>query len=74
MARSYPNIEIRSWRRNAQGQPIYVAYGGGETWYVDRPHKRAQWRCYSRCAQVRFMPVCRDTLAEISAYIAAFDR
>jgi hypothetical protein len=72
--KSYPNIEARPLRRDTHGQPIYVAYGGGETWYVHRPHKRAQWRCYPRCAQVRFMPACRDTLAEISAYLEGFDR
>lgn len=70
---SFPNIESRSWRCNAFGLPIYVAYGGGETWYVTRNHKRAQWRCYPRVASV-LQPAHRDTLAEISRYLEAFDR
>lgn len=73
--RNFPNIVSRSLKKDANGGPIYVAYGGGETWYVSRASKRSPWYARPRVANwPGLMPTHRATLAEISAYLSAFDR
>lgn len=70
---NYPNIETTSWKKDANGMPIYVGYGGGETWYISRASKKSQWYVRTRVIGT-LAGAHRTTLVEISQYLSAFDR
>ena len=70
--KNYPNLESTSWKKTTYGQPIYVGYGGGFVWHVMRSITGRGYHC--RTVGYQGPPgAFRDTLREISAYLASFD-